>query len=155
MNDIIVSIDRSDAARRALQTAAELATSSGANLHVVMRAERTRPVDVAVGTDRFHGDWFADAEQFVVNATANLRVPSITSAVALGDPVSVLCEEAERLRARLIVVGNRRGSGMSRVFGSVTRRVVRRASCAVFVAAVSDGPTVPMFGRTAAAGGMA
>ncbi len=34
MNDIIVSIDRSDAARGALPSAAELATSAGANLHV-------------------------------------------------------------------------------------------------------------------------
>jgi nucleotide-binding universal stress UspA family protein len=141
MNDIIVSIDRSDTARRTLQTAAALATSAGVNLHVVLHAERTRPVGAAVGTDRFHRDWFVDAEHYLTNATALLQAPSITTASTWQDPVAVLCEEAERLQARLIVIGNRRGRGIRRAFGSVTRRAVRQAPCEVVAAAGRDRHT--------------
>ena len=141
MNDVIVSIDRSDTARRALQTAADRATSAGVNLHVVLRVERTRPVGVAVGTDRFHRDWFVDAEHYLSNATAVLQAPSITTASTWDDPVAVLCEEAERLQARLIVVGNRRGRGVRRALGSVSRRLVRQAPCEVVAVAGRDRHT--------------
>jgi len=134
VNDVIVGIDRSDTARRAAEVAAGLATGLGANLHIVMCVERTKPVDVSVGTDRFHSDWLTDAEQFLDTAAWKLQAPSITRTVALGDPASMLCEEAERLRARTIVVGNRRVQGVSRVLGSVASDVTRRAPCDVLVA---------------------
>ena len=62
MNDVVVGIDRSETARRAAETAAELATGYGANLHIVMCVDRTSSVDIAVGSDRFHADWLTDAE---------------------------------------------------------------------------------------------
>jgi nucleotide-binding universal stress UspA family protein len=46
----------------------------------------------------------------------------------------MLCEEATRLEARAIVVGNRRVQGMSRVLGSVAADVTRQAPCDVVVA---------------------
>lgn len=134
MNDVVVGIDRSETARRAAETAAELATGYGANLHIVMCVDRTSPVDIAVGGDRFHADWLTDAEQCLDAASWKLRAPSITHTVGLGDPVTMLCEEAERLGASTIVVGNRRVQGVGRVLGSVAGDVIKRAPCDVLVA---------------------
>ena len=108
-----------------------------------MCVERSKPVDVAVGTDRFHSDWLTDAEQFLDTAAWKLRAPSISRTVALGDPASLLCEEAERLQARTIVVGNRRVQGLSRVLGSVASGVTRRAPCDVLVAQTCGGTVTP------------
>ena len=58
----------------------------------------------------------------------------ITFTVGLGDPARFLCEEAGRLRARAIVVGNRRVQGVARVLGSVAADVVKQAPCDVLVA---------------------
>ena len=45
-----------------------------------------------------------------------------------------LVSEADRLEARLIVVGNRRVQGPARILGSIARTVAANASCDVYVA---------------------
>jgi nucleotide-binding universal stress UspA family protein len=134
MHDVVVGIDRSDTARLAAEAAATLATSYGTNLHIVMCVERTRSVDVTVGGDRFHTDWLSKAEQYLDSAGWQLQAPSITHTVGLGDPATMICEEAERLGARAIVVGNRRVQGVTRVLGSVAGNVIKQAPCDVLVA---------------------
>jgi len=134
MNDIVVGIDRSDTARRAAEAAAELATAFGTNLHLVMCVERGPSANFKVGSEHFHTDWLTEAEQFLDAAALDLKAPSVTRTVALGDPAAVLCEEAERLHARTIVVGNRRVQGPSRVLGSVAGDVTKRAPCHVLIA---------------------
>lgn len=140
MNDIVVGIDRSGTASVALTKAAELASSLRANLHIVMCVDRSRPVDMRVGTDRFHVDHLADAHAFLEDAARRTRTQAST-AVGLGDPASFLCEEAERLRARTIVVGNRRAQSVARVLGTVASDVVRNAPCDVLVANTCAGST--------------
>ena len=134
MDDIVVGVDRSDSARRAALTAAGLASAYRTNLHVVMCVERRAPVEVGVGGERFRADWLADAEQFLADLVRTLPHDSTTNGVGIGDPATTLCEEAQRLNARAIVVGNRRVQGASRVLGSVAGDVTRRASCDVLVA---------------------
>ena len=58
--------------------------------------------------------------------------------VGVGDPAKMLCEEAGRLGAQAIVVGNRRVQGMSRVLGSVAGDVTKMAPCDVMVANTCD-----------------
>lgn len=134
MKDIIVGIDRSETARRAAQQAAELATAFGTNLHLVMCVERGSSHEIAVGSDRFRTDWLADAEMFLTDVARSLPHATVTHTVGLGDPAKMLCEEASRLDARAIVVGNRRVQGASRVLGSVAGDVTRQAPCDVMVA---------------------
>ena len=57
-----------------------------------------------------------------------------TSTVGFGDPAVTICEEAERLRASMIVVGNRRVQGATRILGSVAADVTKQASCDVLIA---------------------
>jgi nucleotide-binding universal stress UspA family protein len=134
MKDIVVGIDRSQTAHRAAERAAELAAAFGTNLHLVMCVERGRSSQITVGGDQFRTDWLAEAEQFLADAARGLPHDQITYSVGRGDPAEVLCEEAERLDARAIVVGNRRVQGMSRVLGSVAGDVTKRAPCDVLIA---------------------
>ena len=134
MKDVIVGVDQSETARRAAQAAAELATAYGTNLHVVMCVQKKGGFDVGVGGDRFHSDWVSEADQFLKDLVRTLPHDETTVKVAVGDPASTLCEEAERLEARAIVVGNRRVQGMTRLLGSVAQDVLRKAPCDVLIA---------------------
>jgi nucleotide-binding universal stress UspA family protein len=141
MHDIVVGVDGSDTARRAAATAAEMAAAHGVNLHMVVCAEPSAPVEFGVGSDRFHKDWRSEAGALLDEIAAGLPCESITKHVDAGDPAKMLCAEAERLDARAIVVGNRRVSGMSRLLGSVAGDVIRHATCDVLVANTTRVPS--------------
>jgi len=134
MKDIIVGVDRSETARKAAERAAELAVAYRANLHVVMCVDRGSSHEIVVGSDRFHTDWLTEAEMFLTDLTRTLPHDQVTHTVGLGDPAKMLCEEASRLDARAIVIGNRRVQGVTRVLGSVAGDVTRQAPCDVVVA---------------------
>lgn len=137
MHDVVVGIDRSATAHRAAQVAAELANAYGTNLHIVMCVEKKRSVDVVVGGDHFVSNWLSGGEQFLDSIVWKVKPESLTRSVGQGDPAKMLCDEAARLQARTIVVGNRRAQGLKRVLGSVAGEVVRRSPCAVLVAQTS------------------
>ncbi len=134
MGSIVVGVDRSDTARRAAERAAAFAAELGADVHLVMCAERAKGVQMNVGSDTFHSDWLSDAQQFLAELGRRLPVENVTSAVSDGDPATAICEAAERLDARLIVVGNKRVQGIGRVLGSVAGDVIKQAHCDVYVA---------------------
>jgi len=134
MGCIVVGVDRSDTARRAAERAAELAAGLGIDLHLVMCADRTKSVQMNVGSDSFHADWLSDAQQFLQDLGRRLPHQSVTSSVSDDDPATAIVDEAERLDAQLIVVGNKRVQGLARVLGSVAGDVMKRAHCDVYVA---------------------
>lgn len=135
MAAIIVGVDQSDTARRAAFAAAELAATCCKPLHVVMAVSSRNSVDVAVGgSDRWHVDTLTAAEQFLDALICELPTTPITHAVILTDPATALCDEAERLEASVIVVGNRRVQGAARLLGAVATDVARRAPCDVLIA---------------------
>ena len=133
MNDIIVGVDRSDTARSAAATAATHAANCGANLHIVMCVKRGSSQEVA-GGDSWRIDSVSEAETFLHDLCRSLPHERITSTVGFGDPAVTICEEAERLRASMIVVGNRRVQGATRILGSVAADVTKQASCDVLIA---------------------
>lgn len=131
---IVVGVDQSDTARRAALTAANLASALGAPLHLVMAVSRTRSGGVASGGDQFHVDWLSTAEQFLDGFVGELRTTPVTRAISVKDPATAMCEEAEKLSAQMIVVGNRRVQGISRVLGSIASDVLKHAPCDVLIA---------------------
>ena len=131
---IVVGVDESDTARRAARTAAELAECLGAPLHLVMAVHHRSPDVQVVGSDTFKVDSVTTAGQFLDGLILELQCSAATHNVSLGDPAAAICEEADRLNARMIVVGNRRTRGLSRLLGAVATDVVHRASCDVLVA---------------------
>jgi nucleotide-binding universal stress UspA family protein len=133
MNDIVVGIDRSETAAHAARVAAEMAKAMGVNLHLVTCADKSKSVNIAVGSDQFHTDWLAEADQFLKDAARRLDCNQVTHAVGSGNPGDFLCDEARRLAARTLVVGNRRVQGVSRVLGSVAGHVLKNADCDVLI----------------------
>jgi nucleotide-binding universal stress UspA family protein len=133
MNEIVVGVDGSETARRAARTAARIAADSGDTLHLVMCVSRSSR-NVSSGSERWHVDSLSSAEQYLASLRVDMHPPKVTHSVSFDDPADALCNEAERLGARMIVVGNRRVKGAARVLGSVAIDVVRHAPCDVLVA---------------------
>ena len=134
MNDIVVGVDKSDTARQAAETAASMAANCGANLHIVMCVKRGSTNQIANGSDLFHVNWLSEADAFLDGLKGELCHDQITSTVSLDSPAVAICEEATRLRAQTIVVGNRRVQGVTRVLGSVAADVTKHAPCDVLIA---------------------
>jgi nucleotide-binding universal stress UspA family protein len=135
MNEIIVGVDGSESAALAAKEAADLARSCGRPLHLVSAVAKRGGKELRVGSDIWHLDYFSEAEQTLKSIADSLDLtPMPTWSVIVGDPCGALVEEAERLHASIIVVGNRRVQGVSRVLGSVASDVARRAPCNVLIA---------------------
>lgn len=133
MNDIVVGIDQSGTSANAAAVAAEMAGALGVNLHLVTCAEKSKATNLKVGSDLFHTDWVTEARLFLEAAARKLGYEQVTVAVESGNPATALCDEARRLDARMIVVGNRRVQGVARVLGSVAGDVLKHASCDVLI----------------------
>lgn len=134
MNDIVVGVDQSPTARQAAMTAAGLAAATGVNLHLVTCVRDRSSSEVQVGSDRFYLDSTSEAETYLGDLARQLPHDRITTTASTGDPVQALCDEASRVDASMIVVGNKRVRGIGRVLGSVAASVTRQAPCDVLVA---------------------
>ena len=135
MNEIIVGVDGSATARIAAAQAAELANKLNQPLHIVTSMTRNTSQQVrGGGSETWHFDSIGIAEESLKALAGELKttVP-VTHAVVLSDPASALCEEAARLDAAIIVVGNKRVQGAARVLGSIAGDVAKRAPCNVFI----------------------
>ena len=137
-NVIVTGVDGSETAASAARTAAETAQAFGASLHVVSAYGPGERRTLADGVEKVIINLVEDAERAVSQTADDLRNEfpdlTITTTVAHGNPADVLVDEAEKLEARLIVVGNKRVQGPARILGSIARSVTVNASCDVYVA---------------------
>jgi nucleotide-binding universal stress UspA family protein len=132
MDEIVVGVDDSETARRAAARAAQLARDTGVVLHLVSCVPRASK-NVRAGGEEFHSDAISDAEHRLRAMAQELGAPDATIAVSFEDPATAMCDEAERLGAGMIVVGNRRVQGASRVLGSIALDVARRTPCDLLI----------------------
>jgi nucleotide-binding universal stress UspA family protein len=135
---ILVGVDGSDSSRKAAIRAAELAAASGARLHVltaVVPARPTVPGDIADRGNERRLTPGEEADLIAADVAGSLTgvTPHVESSPIHGKPAHALVEEAKRLNADLIVVGNRRVQGIGRVLGSVATDVAHRAPCDVYI----------------------
>lgn len=136
MKKIVIAYDGSDHADRALDRAAELA-SSGAEL-VVVSAGRLVALshDPALGTaaaDPIEAEW---ARETLDRARARLAGTgvSVRTVEGHGDPADAVVRQAGDEDADLIVVGTRGLNVAQRaLLGSVSTRIVHHAHCDVLV----------------------
>ena len=133
---IVVGVDGSETALRAAHTARDLAVSVGATLHVVSAFDSDKTQVFGSGSDQWIVSDAGNAETVARSVAEGLRRPDITVtyAAARGKPAEALIREAERTGALMIVVGNRRMSGIGRVLGSVANSVAHNAPCDVYIA---------------------
>jgi nucleotide-binding universal stress UspA family protein len=135
VNEIIVGVDGSDTARMAAVEATELAGKYNRPLHIVLSMTRNTSQQVrGGGSETWHFDSVGVAEESLKALVGELKatVP-VTYAVVLSDPATALCDEAVRLDASVIVVGNKRVQGAARVLGSIAGDVAKRAPCNVLI----------------------
>jgi nucleotide-binding universal stress UspA family protein len=135
MSVYVVGVDGSDTAAAAAARAGELAAATGATIHVVTAFSGRGTTTVGVGSDVFSFSDLGMAEQVAEQQAAVYKSSGITATHAVGDgkPAAVILGEAERLRADLIIVGNRRMQGVQRVLGAVANEIVHHAPCDVLV----------------------
>lgn len=135
MNEIIVGVDGSATARKAAMEAADMANTYNRPLHIVTSMTRNTSQKVqGGGSEVWHIDSVGVAEDLLKAMAGELKatVP-VTYAVVMADVATGLCEEAARLEASVIVVGNRRVQGAARVLGSIAGDVAKRAPCNVLI----------------------
>lgn len=134
---VIVGVDGSDTAFKAASRAATVAAGLGADLSVVTAHATDNTEVVQIGSDTWILDDAEQAQKLAEKAAAKLRelVPGATvNAVAVkGKPQDALVEEANRVGAQLIVVGNVGMKGLGRVLGSVASSVALNAPCDVYI----------------------
>jgi nucleotide-binding universal stress UspA family protein len=135
MKTIVVGYDETDAAKRALERAADLAEAFGSTLIVTSVAPVLIPTPRAPGaidsTDRPQ-EHVAELE----HARGYLQGRAIHAdyQAAVGEPAQTIVEVAEQRQADLIVVGTREPGILERLLGmSVSAGVARRAHCDVLI----------------------
>lgn len=131
---IVVGVTESETSQRAARTAADYAAVNGATLHVVTAVRRAQHEVIGAGTDEWEFSTLDQAQHNVTRFVATLAPAVELTVVALeGDPADVLVDEARRVDADLIVVGNVRMQGPSRILGSVGSKVLHNAPCDVLI----------------------
>ncbi|HXY29822.1 MAG TPA: universal stress protein [Gemmatimonadaceae bacterium] len=134
---ILVGLDGSEGARRALEQALRLASLSGATVHALSIEERLPAYAATVGevedTERFESQYFRRVLH-EAHRLADARQVELTSEVAAGHAAQVIVRKAKETHCDLIVLGH---TGHSRLhdalLGSTADRVVEHAGCAVLV----------------------
>ncbi|HEX2232103.1 MAG TPA: universal stress protein [Thermoleophilaceae bacterium] len=138
---MLVATDGSETARLAVERAAELASGTGARVHVITayrplaaRVEAGRAVDPEISEWRIASDAKADAVLDEACSTLRLRGVEAEPHARSGDPADAILDLAEQLDADLIVVGNKGLSGARRfLLGSVPNKVSHHAPCDVLI----------------------
>ncbi|WP_411374938.1 universal stress protein [Arthrobacter sp. MPF02] len=136
---IIVGVDGSGTAKKAAESARDLAVALGASLHVVTAFDSDRTEVFGSGSDQMIVS-DADTAAHVARSVAESLGGdiNITHSATRGRPADALIREAMRMEARVIVVGNRRMQGIGRVLGSVANSVAHNAPCDVYIANTYD-----------------
>jgi nucleotide-binding universal stress UspA family protein len=139
---ILVPIDGSDHAEKAVSVAADLAGKYGATLHIITVMEST---ELPPGLHRFaEAEHISGAEAQVATYISDRFVerareiaeeagaPSIETSVSMGNVEDKILEYAKKTGADLIVMGSRGLSDLKGLMlGSISHKVANSAPCTV------------------------
>ena len=91
MSGVVVGVDDSETARRAVERAALIATALGEPLHLVMAVKPGVSRTITRGSDEFVIDWIGDAGQLLQSIKLKAGVPEATTSVGDQDPAKAIC----------------------------------------------------------------
>ena len=132
MGVIVVGVDGSEPAAQAALAAARLAVALGSELRVVCAYGNYEVERVTDDRDLVFTT-VEPATEVAEQTIGRLRnvYPdlSVTAQAAGGKPADALLEVATSADADMIVVGNKRVQGVSRILGSIASEVARKAEC--------------------------
>lgn len=149
MKTIITGVDSSQTALAAAEKAAALAVSFDADLYVfsaysissIVAMQTAKSGNMAVKTSdayqRLADNQSAAAQEAADSVAAILRdswpTLKVTAVAVEGQPAEILVQQAERLDADAIVVGNKKPQGLQRMLGSISRNVAAAANCDLYI----------------------
>jgi nucleotide-binding universal stress UspA family protein len=143
VSHILVAVDGSSHADRAVEFAADLATKYEADLTILNVVSYASTVPLALGAYAELEGLYAESrsvlqtagEEIVESAAESARqygVTKVLTAVELGSPAQTICETAKATEADIVVMGRRGLGDFSGLFlGSVTHKVAHTADCTV------------------------
>ncbi len=143
ISQILVAVDGSSHADRAVDFAAELATRFDARLTIMNVVPFVSTVPLALGSyAELEGlyaesrDVLEDAGEQIVDAAAQRAgkagAMNIETRVEFGSPAGSVCDVAEAINADVVVLGRRGLGDFGGLFlGSVTHKVAHSAECTV------------------------
>lgn len=131
--DVVVGVEGSAAAQRALHWAAQHAAGTGTRVRAVacwdLPSEFGHLSGIEAELESQAREWLDAATTQIL---ATFRGVEITTHVVQGDPTTRLLDLSAD--ASLLVLGNHPRSGLAAAFrGSVVRQVIRRSHCPVVV----------------------
>jgi nucleotide-binding universal stress UspA family protein len=129
MELIVVGYDGSDASRRALGRAADLA-ASGAKIVIVHGAASVYPGSIELpdpAEEQQSQTLLDEAKELLAK-----RGVSAETRTVVGDAAGALVEAASDVDADIVIVG-RRSNPVAHILGSVSSKVVEHAPCDVLV----------------------
>ncbi len=129
---ILLAVDESEHARKAVPAVVELTRAGGGTVHVLHARE------VVFATAREVDDSAEEAERLVAGVVEELRQAGVAAEGSVrsttAGPARAILEQARDLEATLIVLGSRGlGALGGLLLGSVAHKVVQLASCPVLV----------------------
>jgi nucleotide-binding universal stress UspA family protein len=132
---ILLAVDMSDHARKAVPAAAELAKAGGGTVQVLHVRELYYPPV----PPRVVGDSPEDAQQLVDGVVAELQQAGVIADGVVrtstgGSPASAILEQARDVGAGIVVLGSRGLSDLGGLLlGSVAHKVIQLSACPVLV----------------------
>ena len=143
ISQILVAVDGSEHANRAVDFAAELAAKFDAELTILNVVSYVSTVPLALGAYAELEGLYAESRDVLEEAGREINdiaaqrarrigATKVDTRVEFGSPAGAICEVAEAVSADVVVMG-RRGLGDFGGFflGSVTHKVAHNADCSV------------------------
>jgi nucleotide-binding universal stress UspA family protein len=129
---ILLAVDESEHARKAVPAAVELARAGGGTVHVLHVHE------VVFASATVVGDSQEEARQLVAGVVEELRQAGVAAEGSVrsstAGPARAILEQARDLEATLIVLGSRGlGALGGLLLGSVAHKVLQLSACPVLV----------------------
>ena len=150
---ILVPLDGSQLAERALAAGIARARKAGAALHLVSVREPLPPLalppDVPLPTHQLEAEAMEDLREYQAAVTETARTHLATPVIAevlAGDPATELCRYIEAHDVDLVVMTTHGRTGLSRLWlGSVADRMLRRLAIPVLLLHPGDAPVITEF----------
>jgi len=137
MKRILVCLDASPRASSVLQTAADLATKTGAKLVLLRSVGLPAEIDQEfyVHAAQSMTEMLVDKAKKDLDALSKGTPPGLIEGydVHIGTPWDTICREAKARDCDLVVVGSHGYSGIDRILGTTAAKVVNHCEVSVLV----------------------
>ena len=130
-----VDIDDLETSRPALDKAVALAEASGGAIRLIYVRSLVPVSFMEFVPPHFDTEQQAEADKRLAAVAQGIRLPKerVSSVVTLGGVYHDILQEADKMRADLIVVGSHRPTMATYLLGSNAAAIVRHARCSVLV----------------------